>query len=223
MPRKHDNESAKDRFWSKVNKTDTCWLWTGSRNAYGYGQLRSDGRAYLAHRFSWQLHFGELPTGLYVCHHCDTPACVRPDHLFLGTAADNSDDCSKKGRNWKGGAYQSPHGEDHHNAKLTEQQVIQIFDLRNQGFSYQEIASSFGVFPQHIGEICRGEVWTHIARPKITFTDAVRLLDDTKVIEILCRLKHGEKQSSIAREFGVHKGTIQSVVAGKSWKHIPRP
>jgi hypothetical protein len=89
------------RFWKKVNKTDTCWLWTGAKvSDKGYGTI-SYGvyhRQMLAHRVSWMLHFGDIPEGMLVCHTCDTPGCVRPDHLFLGTGSDNLRDQTIKGR-----------------------------------------------------------------------------------------------------------------------------
>lgn len=190
---------------------------------FGHGQMRVNGRTQLVHRFSWKLHFGTIPDGLCVCHHCDIPACVRPDHLFLGTPADNIADAAKKGRMRNGGIELACRGEKHGNSRLTETQVLEILDLRNRGYSYQEIANHYGLLSQSIGEICRGETWAHIARPAVTFTDAVRILNDSKVTEILQRLKQGERQSALAREFGVNPGTIHSIVAGKSWCHIPRP
>src|SRR5438034_5336909 len=93
-------EHKRIRFWKTVLMTPTCWLWTGS--------IRPDGRGWttfgrergiiLAHRLAWELTNGPIPDGIAVCHHCDNPRCVRPDHLFLGTQRDNLRDMRKKGR-----------------------------------------------------------------------------------------------------------------------------
>lgn len=91
---------AIDRFMAHVCKTETCWLWIGSKKKNGYGRFSPGGHGVniLAHRASWEFHFGPIPSGLFVCHHCDTPACVRPDHLFLGTHEENMADMWAKGR-----------------------------------------------------------------------------------------------------------------------------
>jgi hypothetical protein len=92
-----------ERFWAKVNQTETCWLWTASTTTFGYGVIGRGGKGggfVNAHRLSWQIHFGDIPKGLCVLHRCDVPACVRPDHLWLGTKKENSLDAVAKGR-WR--------------------------------------------------------------------------------------------------------------------------
>ncbi len=87
-----------DRFWSSVEKSDRCWNWKKSKDKDGYGKFSVHGIARRAHRALWEMLFGSVPDKLQVCHHCDNPSCIRPDHLFVGTQSDNMRDCVSKGR-----------------------------------------------------------------------------------------------------------------------------
>jgi hypothetical protein len=91
--------ALEDRFFSKVQKTETCWIWTAYKNKKGYGQINSDGyNMKKAHRVSYEMHNGNIPDGLIVCHSCDNPSCVNPQHLWLGTDLQNAQDRDTKGR-----------------------------------------------------------------------------------------------------------------------------
>jgi hypothetical protein len=97
------NSTIAQRFWDKVSKTEECWLWTGGRTAPGkYGLFTENKHRVTAHSFSWRLHHGPIPEGLEVCHTCDNPPCVNPNHLFLGTRLQNMQDCVSKDRQAKG-------------------------------------------------------------------------------------------------------------------------
>lgn len=91
-------KTSEQRFWEKVCVTPGCWLWTAGINSNGYGKIKIGTQNIGAHRFSYELHNGAIPAELFVCHKCDLKMCVNPDHLFLGTAADNTHDMFQKGR-----------------------------------------------------------------------------------------------------------------------------
>lgn len=124
---------------------DSCWPWTGTKNRYGYGRFRADGREMNAHRAAWIAERGQIGEGLVVCHRCDNPACCNPTHLFLGTVADNNADMTAKRRNRR--------GERHQNAKLTDAQVIAARGDRRSG---RAVAREYGVAPETIYKIRRG-------------------------------------------------------------------
>lgn len=91
-----------EQFWLKVRKSEGCWIWQGiidKRPDHGYGWFKFGGKWRVrAHRFSWEITYGNIPDGMLICHKCDVRACVRPEHLFLGTSRDNAKDMTKKGR-----------------------------------------------------------------------------------------------------------------------------
>lgn len=146
-----------ERFWEKVDKSGDCWLWTASLTRGGYGQfpLRK-GVIRRAHRIAWQLINGDVPEGMWVLHRCDTPACVRPVHLFLGTPKDNTADKIAKGRS------NHPQGSARPAAKLSEADVAAIRAARAQGVSGTDLGRQYGVHRTTIYHICQRDYWRHI-------------------------------------------------------------
>jgi len=149
-----------ERFWKYVNKTDYCWEWVGCVGKRGYGVISRNCATRTAHRVSYEINIGIIPAGMCVCHKCDNKLCVNPDHLWLGTLQDNIADMIKKGRNAR---IKVAKGEDHHSAKLTNKDVIEIRELRkSSNLSQREIAKMYGVTRPMIGYIERRKSWTHI-------------------------------------------------------------
>lgn len=146
------------RFWRRVQKTDSCWVWTGCLNNHGYGEFwAGPEQGYqFTHRFSWLLHFGPIPKDLKVLHHCDNPPCIRPDHLFLGTMLDNARDSISKGRYHHFGGFK---GEEHPRAKLTYERVAFI---RSSNLSLAALSVMFGVARQVIWNAKKGNTWKSI-------------------------------------------------------------
>lgn len=147
------------RFDAKVRRTDSCWEWTGAKRDNEYGSFKYRGKTRTASRVAWLFAHGEWPGDLCVCHTCDNPSCVRPDHLFLGTDKDNAEDRDAKGRQRNGASYGKCIGEGHGRAKLTQHQVDLIRSGAFDGLSQREIADQFGVSGSLISMIKSGKKW----------------------------------------------------------------
>lgn len=130
-----------------------CWLWTASLGDHGYGQIAKDGRPQTTHRISYEMHFGPIPDDKWVLHKCDTRSCVNPDHLWLGTAKDNTIDMYSKDR------HSRPIGEKAPTAKLTTEDVKTIRTLTGTS---EEIGRLYGVSGHQIGLIRRKQSWAHV-------------------------------------------------------------
>ncbi len=148
-----------ERFWKMVAKGDGCWIWTGGRFPCGYGRLTrrgEPGASSLAHRVSWELNYGHIPSGLNVLHRCDNPPCVRPDHLFLGTQADNAADMMRKGRH--------PIGVDVWGAKLTPAIVRRIRKRYSQGNgTVTQISKELGCSHSLVSMIVHRKLWKWVS------------------------------------------------------------
>ena len=150
-----------ERFWARVQKTDNCWLFQGAKEQNGYGYVVNNlgGPKFLtAHRYSWILAKGPIPVGLLVLHRCDVRACVRPDHLFLGTDADNTADKVSKGRHARGAQTAK--------TDLTEDVVREIraryVQYHARKSNRRELAAKYGCSPAVVGHIVRGRSWKHV-------------------------------------------------------------
>lgn len=151
--------TLESRFWRNIDKSsvDGCWPCKTDDAYEGYGKIHAYGKLWIASRLSWHIHFGEIPDGMFVCHHCDNPPCVRPDHLFLGTQLENMRDKHAKGR------AVNPSGEDSCLAILTNEDVLKIFELDGLGYSSPRIESVVGkVSARYIRSILNGEGWSHL-------------------------------------------------------------
>lgn len=171
------------RFWPKVNKTPDCWEWTACVGRR-YGLFFNGKKLMPAHRFAWEITNGPIPEGIFVCHHCDNPLCIRPDHLFLGTHSENMADRNAKGRQASGERHVSvthpevlmrgdwhyartqperlARGEGHGMTSLTEDQVREIRARYGTGPSYAALAAEYGVDKGTISNVVRRKTWKHV-------------------------------------------------------------
>ena len=149
------------RFWAKIQKLNDCWIWIGGqdRDMYGVFTFREDGKDFTvrATHYSWQLYTGRpVPEGIFLCHKCDHPYCVNPEHLFLGTNQDNMEDKVSKGRQTR--------GELTNSAQLTEEKVKEIRQLFGSGeYSKRQLADKYQVSWSIIHRALLGKTWKHVA------------------------------------------------------------
>lgn len=133
------------RFWEKVDPSGDCWVWTGRARNRGYGVVSVDGRGRLAHRVAWELERGPIPEGLNVLHRCDNPPCVRPDHLFLGTQADNMADMTEKKRR------RCP--------KLNQSTAANLRQDLSSGMTHRAAAAKYGISRGMVSHVHAGRAW----------------------------------------------------------------
>lgn len=211
--------TAPERFGLQMKMTEECWIWAAGLDADGYGRFRGvyEGMQYTrAHRYSWALHNRQnIPKGMLVCHRCDNPRCVNPDHLFLGTDSDNMRDKIAKNR------HNVPKGELNRRAILTEAQALAILgDPR----PYAQIAADYGVTAPTIGSIKNRESWAHLEVEvvKNSAPRANRKGKGTKITEADVReiLKAEKSGTELAEQFGVSRGLICNIQKRRTWAHV---
>jgi len=167
--KRYSHQKQIEVFWSKINKDGSipvhmphlgkCWEWTGAKATRGYGNVKWEGHTNKVHRVIWQLTYGEIPSGLEICHSCDNTSCCNPKHLFLGTHQDNMDDRERKNRGNRDNRNIAS-GEQHYAHKLTSQQVSEIRQrYAIGGISQSKLAAEYGVCRSNISIITTERSW----------------------------------------------------------------
>lgn len=230
----HDRSiHMENRFWSKVAKAgpDDCWLWTATKNNKGYGMFTISaliGKE-VAHRVSYKLSKGPIPRGLFVCHECDTPACVNPKHLFLGTNRDNMRDMVAKGRAGKGPGFS---GDTHPSSKFTSNQITEMRKAYVGGQTATSLAEQFGMDRSAINDVLGGRSWKRILgvdgcptleELQTAARDARKhkaILTREQVVEIKKLFRGDMNNVQIGRLFGVDRTCIREIRLGRNWPDV---
>lgn len=228
------DKKTQEGFWSKilipVDALEDCWEWLGSRQKRGYGGFRGK----RTHRVMWELVYGPVPSGKYVCHRCDNPSCCNPLHLFVGSAKENYDDAVSKKRHRNvtlGGKW--ARGETHGHAKLREDQVVEIRECYARGEATREdLAKKHGVHYATIRHLLRRDSWKHVGGPigvrgqagnrgRAGTAHPASRFDEDQVREIKrCWAMGKTTCAQIASKLGVPRQTVSNIVHGRAWKHV---
>lgn len=204
-------EKDLERFWSKVDKRgeDECWNWIKFKDKDGYGNLTFRQKSYPAHRFAYYLEFGEYDDNCFVCHKCDNPSCVNPNHLFLGDSKTNVADRHIKNRDAIGSKIGT--------SKLLESEVSEIMRLYfNKLMKIKDIAKKFNINKSTIERIISGERWGHVVENRGIYDNGRRLTKESAE-EIRNLYKQGVMQIDIAPMFNIDQSTVSNIISGRRW------
>lgn len=220
----------KNKFYSKtlLPNENGCMEWIGAiiNNGYGTFSLSVNLKSILAHRYSYMLHFGEIPKGMMVCHTCDNRKCVAPDHLFLGTHADNMQDMVNKGRK------PSFEGDKNPSCKLTDAQWCEIKNLLLNGMHRSAITKKFNISRSQLSAIATGrkrqivnsdeieKIKNLTQESKIQTGKINRRFSDKEIVNIKKMLNDGKSCLSIAKIYNVSQPTISCIKNNKRYKNI---
>lgn len=204
---------AKERLLSRMVKTESgCWLFPHAPTKDGYGTLKVDGQMWRAHRLSYVVFVGPIPPGLGVLHTCiGTPACINPEHLYVGDQTQNLADCVAQGRH--------RFGERSPNCKLTDAQVLEIRGLRRK-MTRDDMAAKFGVSKAAINNVLGDSAWTHLPNVTEAGRGGPTKVTPDNVREIRRRAAAGERGKDLAAAFKVSVATISMIVSRKRWPEI---
>lgn len=191
----------KQGFWDFVDRKGSCWIWRGRKSEKGYGVFGDNKKA---HRVAYELVKGAIPEGMFVCHHCDNPPCVNPDHLFLSDAQGNMNDMWEKGRGY---------------TKLTDAQVREIRQKYVESrIGQRKLAEEYGVTQPQIGYIVRGEQRRKAGGPIQKRGNGFKrstLITDQQAKEIRKRFQQGESTKVLSKEFGISHSYASTIAHGK--------
>jgi hypothetical protein len=210
-----DRERLKERILNRREISPTgCWLWTGSRDANGYGHIRVGERVLLVHRVAAAVFFSDFDLYGEICclHNCDNPPCFNPEHLYTGTQADNIADRETRHR-------RNLRGSEIGTSKLTEDQVTQIIRALQTGERQSDVARRIGIGKVAVNAIAKRRSWRHVLPQDEIPTSPARgarhpcaRLSDEQVDEIRAAVAGGQTQVSVARRFGIHQSHVSAIV-----------
>ncbi|MEN6512251.1 MAG: HNH endonuclease [Chloroherpetonaceae bacterium] len=197
--------ACQDRFIKKTKNENGCWIWKAQIFPTGYGSFYLNGKSILAHRASYLLFKGEIPNGMCICHKCDNPSCVNPDHLFLGTHKDNALDRSSKGR----------HGQT---PKISHIEMEEVFNLYQNGYSQRELAKKYNLSQRSIFRYIRKKIPSKSLKGEgnnktnLSNQDVINIRNMYVPYRMSCQ--------KIANKYGLHVGTVDRIIRRETWAHV---